>query len=275
MFFDALEKELKIHNFSQKTVKTYLYFNQDLLKFCQKEPAAVKESDIKAYLNHLLEQGKSGATARLALNSLKFYYFRIRKRRFNYLSGSNLPKKPKRLPVVLSKEEVARLLGSVSNPKHKLILALMYSAGLRVGEVVKLKTEDIDFDNKIIWVRQGKGKKDRRSVISEKLLDVLKHLVNVKKVGQYLFSGQKPARHLSTRSAEKIFQKALKNANIKKSAACHSLRHSFATHLLENGTDIRYIQTLLGHQSLETTQIYTKVSNKFLSQIESPLDNLR
>jgi site-specific recombinase XerD len=183
-----------------------------------------------------------------------------------------MPKKPKRLPVVLSQDEVARLLSSVLNPKHKLILSLMYSAGLRVGEAVKLKTEDIDLDNKIIWVRQGKGKKDRQSIISGKLFAILMQLVEEKGVGQYLFSGQKPETHLSTRSAEKIFQRAMENANIKKRAVCHSLRHSFATHLLENGTDIRYIQALLGHNSLATTQIYTKVSQKFLNQIKSPFD---
>ncbi len=183
-----------------------------------------------------------------------------------------MPKRPKRLPVVLSKDEVFRLLDSVLNPKHKLILALMYSAGLRVSEVVKLKVEDIDFDNKILWVRQGKGRKDRQTVISEKLIGTLGQLVGQKIVGDYLFSGQKPKIHLSTRSVEKIFQKALAAADIRKKATCHSLRHSFATHLLESGTDIRYIQQLLGHRSLVTTQIYTKVSNKFLSQIKSPLD---
>jgi len=206
------------------------------------------------------------------LNALKFYYINIQKRKFNYLMFGGLPKKPKRLPVVLSKDEVLRLLNSVSNPKHKLILALMYSAGLRVSEVVKLKVQDLDFDNKIIWVRQGKGKKDRQSLISEKIFIDLKNLTVNMAADQYLFLGQKPGFCLKTRSAEKIFANALAKADIKKLATCHSLRHSFATHLLEGGTDIRYIQTLLGHSSLQTTQIYTKVSNKFLSQIKSPLD---
>ncbi len=272
MFFDSLESELKIRNFSPKTATAYLYYNRDLVKFCQKDPRTVKELDIRQYLQYLFEKRKvSPATARLALNALKFYYVRIQKRRFNYLMFSNLPRRPKRLPVVLSKEEVVRVLDSVTNIKHKLILSLMYSAGLRVSEVVKLKVEDIDLGNKILWVRQGKGKKDRQSLVSEKLIGTLSELIGQKNVGNYLFAGQKPGTHLSTRSAEKIFGRALQAAGIKKQATCHSLRHSFATHLLEDGVDIRYIQTLLGHKSLMTTQIYTQVTNKFLSQIESPL----
>ncbi|MFA5022295.1 MAG: site-specific tyrosine recombinase/integron integrase [Patescibacteria group bacterium] len=272
MFFAALEKELKIRNFSPKTVKCYLYYNQDLIKYCQKDPRFVKEADIRQYLEYLSKEREvSGATIRLALNALKFYYVNIQRRRFNYLMFGKLPKRPKRLPVVLSKNEISRLLNSVLNARHKLILALMYSAGLRVSEVVQLRVGDIDLDNKILWVREGKGKKDRQSIISEKLVFVLSKLVKNKSAGEYLFSGQKFNSHLTTRSAEKIFQNALVQADIKKQANCHSLRHSFATHLLEAGTDIRYIQTLLGHSSLQTTQIYTKVSNKYLSQIKSPL----
>ena len=184
---------------------------------------------------------------------------------------SNLPKRPKRLPVVLSKEEVNLLLAAVGNQKHKLVLSLMYSAGLRVSEVVKLKAEDVDLANKILWVRQGKGGKDRQRIVSDKLINDLQRGINQRKVGEYLFSGQKPGSHLSTRSVEKIFSRVLTGAGIKKQATCHSLRHSFATHLLESGVDIRYIQTLLGHKNLATTQIYTQVSNQFLSDIKSPL----
>jgi len=275
MFFDALKQELRILNLSQKTAKAYLYYNQDLLNFCGQDPRMVKESDIRDYVNYLLEKRLvSGATARLAMNALKFYYLRVQKRRFNFLFGGNIPRQPKRLPVVLSKAEVSVLLGVVKNPKHKLVLALMYSAGLRVSEAVNLKTEDIDLDNKIIWIRQGKGSKDRQSILPDKLIYVLTKLVKNKNVGQYLFPGQKSGSCLTTRSAEKIFSNALKSAKINKRATCHSLRHSFATHLLEAGTDIRYIQELLGHRRLETTQIYTKVSGQKLKEIISPLDNL-
>ena len=273
MFFDLLKNELKIRSFSPRTVEAYLYYNQDLLNFCQKGPTEIRESDIKRYIQYLLGERKvANATARLALNAIKFYYLKVKKRRFNYLFAINLPKRPRRLPVVLSKLEVRKLLSVVKNAKHKLILALMYSAGLRVSEVVKLKAEDIDLENKIVWVRQGKGRKDRQSIISEKLVCVLGKLIKNKTVGQYLFPGQKLNTHLSSRSVEKIFSRALNSADIKKRATCHSLRHSFATHLLEDGTDIRYIQQLLGHKHLETTQIYTRVSNQRLKEIKSPLD---
>jgi len=273
MFFDSLKKELELRNFSPKTIKIYLYYNQNLVDYWGKDPRSVNESDIKDYVNYLLnERAVSAATARLALNALKYYYVNIQKRRFNYLSGLHLPHRPQRLPVVLSKPEVVRLIGSVKNAKHKLILALMYSAGLRVGEVVKLKVEDLDLDSRILWVRQGKGRKDRQTMIPDKLIFVLNKLIKNKPVGQYLFTGQKSLSHLSTRSVEKVFSRALNSANIKKQATCHSLRHSFATHLLEAGTDIRYIQELLGHRRLETTQIYTKVYSNNLSRIKSPFD---
>jgi len=272
MFFDALKKELIIRNFSQKTINSYIYYNQDLISFCKKDPRNVKESDIKEYLEYLLDKRNvSSSTARLALNALKFYYLKVQKRKFNFLLN-NIPKKPKKLPVVLSRQEVSKLLSVIKNQKHKTILALMYSAGLRVSEVVKIKIQDIDLDNKIIWIRQGKGKKDRQSIISKKLFKVLQKQVSLKGAKEYLFSGQNPDTHLSIRSVEKFFHNALEKANVKKKATCHSLRHSFATHLLEDGVDIRYIQTLLGHSNVTTTQIYTKVSNKFLSQIKSPLD---
>ncbi|MDX9892892.1 MAG: tyrosine-type recombinase/integrase [Patescibacteria group bacterium] len=273
MFFDALKKELEIRNLSEKTARAYLYYNGDLLKFCKKTPESIKELDIKEYVRHLVvERRASASTVRLALNALKFYYSNIKKRRFDYLSKAVLPKKPKRLPVVLSKSEVAKLLSCVVNNKHRLILSLMYSSGLRVSEVVTLRTQDFDLENKILWVRQGKGRKDRRTIIAEKLIDDLNQLISCKEVGDYIFPSQDGIGHLTARTAEKIFQSALVKSGVKKEATCHSLRHSFATHLLEDGTDIRYIQSLLGHQSLTTTQIYTKVSSGHLSQIKSPFD---
>ncbi len=265
----SLKRELEIRNFSPKTVQAYLYYNTDLIRHCQKNPASISESDIKDYLWNLLDNRKvSASTARLAFNAIKFYYRQVKKRRFYF--NFRLPKGESKLPVVLSKEEVRKLLNLTNNKKYRLILALMYSAGLRVSEVVKLKAEDIDFGNNILWVRQGKGNKDRQTIISEKLVFDLKNLVFQKNKGQYLFSNQKLVGHLSVRSVESIFQKSLLDSGIKKQATCHSLRHSFATHLLEDGVDIRYIQTLLGHKSLITTQIYTKVTNKFLNQIKSP-----
>ena len=270
MFFDSLKKELEIRNFSPKTVKAYLFYNTDLVRYCQKDPTVIKEVDVKDYLWYLLEQRHvSAATARLALNAIKFYYRAVKKRRFYFNFG--LPRGEKKLPVVLTKAEVIMVLSAVSNIKHQLILSLMYSAGLRVSEVVALKPEDFDLENKILWVRQGKGKKDRQTVISEKIIDELRRQLATVPLGQYLFKGLKPGSHLSTRSAEKVFSQALANAGIKKQAACHSLRHSFATHLLDDGVDAVYIQKLLGHRRIETTLIYAQISPKFIDQIKSPL----
>lgn len=271
MFFDALKKELEIRNFSPKTVKAYLFYNNDLVKYCQKDPTTITEADIKKYVWYLLGERKASSyTARLALNAIKFYYRTVKKRRFYFNFG--LPRRETKLPVVLSRPEVTKLLASLDNEKHCLILSLMYSAGLRVSEVVALRPEDFDLETKVLWVRQGKGRKDRQTVISDKIINDLANLLDRAATGWYLFKGQKSSSHLSTRSVEKIFANTLLKSGIRKSATCHSLRHSFATHLLESGTDIRYIQELLGHRNLATTQIYTRVSNKFLSQVKSPLD---
>lgn len=274
MFFDALEKELKIRNFSQKTVKAYLYYNRDLVKYCRKDPTIIAESDIKDYLWYLLNQRHvSAATARLALNAIKFYYRTVKKRRFYFNFG--LPRGAQRLPVVLSKAEVVALLDSVTNVKHKLILSLMYSAGLRVSEVVSLRPEDFDFDYKVLWVRQGKGKKDRQTILADRIMNDLSQRLATVPAGHYLFHGQGPGSHLSTRSVEKIFQRALDSTSIKKRATCHSLRHSFATHLLESGVDAVYIQRLLGHRRLETTLIYARIASNFVDKITSPFDSER
>jgi len=271
MFFDALEKELKIRNFSQRTVTAYLYYNRDLVKYCRKDPTMIAESDIKDYLWYLLDQRHvSAATARLAMNAIKFYYRGVKKRRFYFSFG--LPRGEKRLPVVLSKAEVVAILDSIANVKHKLIISLMYSAGLRVSEVVVLKPEDFDLDTKVLWVRQGKGKKDRQTILAGRVINELRQQLLAVPVGHYVFKGQRPGRHLTTRSVEKVFQRALDLAGVKKQATCHSLRHSFATHLLESGVDAVYIQKLLGHRRLETTLIYARIASSFVGKITSPYD---
>ncbi len=270
MFFDSLKKELEIRNFSPKTVKAYLYYNQNFIDFCRKDPAAVNESDIKDYIRHLLNERKvSAATARLAFVALKYYYRRIRKRRFNCLL--TLPKSEKRLPTVLSREEIKKILQSISNPKHRLLLAVAYGGGLRVSEAVKLKVKDVYPAELLVKVTQGKGRKDRLTLLPEKIAAEIEELIAKKDAADYLFA-RRDGNCLTTRTAQAIFEHALAAAGIKKDATFHSLRHSFATHLLENGTDIRYIQELLGHRSLTTTQRYAKVTGKAISGLRSPLD---
>lgn len=269
--FGNLEQELKIRKYSPKTIKAYLYYNRECCQFLKKTPKFVTTQDIKDYLEHLVEKNLSESSINLAINALKSYYKTFWHR--NLLLSIRRPRRRKSLPIVLSKNEVKRILESISNRKHKLILSLMYAAGLRVSEVVRLKVKDLDFENGVLIVRSGKGKKDRQTLLSEGLAEQLESLVGDKNSDDYVFESNRGGR-LTERSIQKIFLNALKKSGIKKKATCHSLRHSFATHLLEQGVDIRYIQELLGHKRLETTQVYTKVTSAKLKGIKSPLENL-
>ena len=195
------------------------------------------------------------------------------KKRFAY--EIKRPKKDKKLPVVLSQEEVSRILSSVANLKHRLILMLIYSADLRVSEVVKLKPEDIDTERRLIHIKGAKGRKDRYMMLSEVVMETIRRYLKEYGHSKWLFPSQDKKKHITTRTVEKIFSNACRKANIKKNATVHSLRHSFATHLLESGTDLRYIQELLGHKSSKTTEIYTHVSNENIGKIKSPLDSLQ
>lgn len=272
--FADLRRELVSRKYSYKTVKSYIYYNRELLNFTSKSPSDINDIDIKNYLLHLAEERQSAtSTLNQAINALKFYYGTMLNKKFVY--EVKRPRKDRKLPVVLSKEEVAKILSSVDNLKHKAILILVYSAGLRVGEVVKLKPEDIDSERKLIHVKGSKGRKDRYTLLSAKALEILRGYWRKYKPEKWLFEGAKEGRHLSIRSVDKIFRNACKKAGIIKDVSVHTLRHSFATHLLEGGTDLRYIQELLGHAHSKTTEIYTHVSTKNLGKITSPLDTIK
>jgi len=266
-----LERELKIRGFSRRTQKAYLYYNKKLLKYNNKSPRDINSDDIKEYLFYLKKKKLANATLNVAINAIKFYYTQILKRKFFVNKEIFRTKKAQKLPEVLTKKEIKRILLTIQNVKHKLLLALMYSSGLRVSEIVNVKVKDLDFENQMLKVRQAKGAKDRITVISKKVAGVLKNYVQNKGKNSHVFESLRGGK-LSQRSVQKIFAQALKKSKVKKQASCHSLRHSFATHLLESGTDIRYIQELLGHARLETTQIYTKVANNRIKNIKSPLD---
>ena len=182
-------------------------------------------------------------------------------------------KRPQKLPTVFSEEEIIALIGNIENLKHKSVLYLIYSAGLRISESVNMKIADIDSKRNIIVVRGGKGKKDRTTLLSKKLLHMLREYYRQYRPKEYLFEGQSGGKY-SIKSIQKTFNAALKKSGIRKKATVHSLRHSFATHLLERGTDLRYIQELLGHNSSKTTEIYTHITSKGMDKIISPLDNL-
>lgn len=273
VWLSKLEKELAARRYSSKTKKAYLHYNEDFLKFSRKNPTEISNDNVKDYLFHLVEKKEvSTSTLNTAINALKFYYGEVLKRRFAY--EIKRPKKDKKLPVVLSQEEVSRIISSVTNLKHKLILMLVYSAGLRVSEVVTLKPEDIDVERELIHVKGAKGRKDRYTMLSDVAMGALELYLKAYRPEKWLFPGQKSSSHITTRTVQRIFEDAIEKAGIKKDVSVHSLRHSFATHLLEGGTDLRYIQELLGHKSSKTTEIYTHVSKKDLSNIKSPLDSI-
>ena len=269
---DYLAQEMRIRNFSRKTIKAYLYYNKELLRFASyKSPKEINKQDIKDYLDFLISSGKSPATLNLIINSLKFYYQNIMSRRFfDYNFGIKRPKELKKLPEVLTKDEVARMVHCLDNIKHKLIIQVLYDSGLRVSELVNLKINDINFLRKVIHVKAGKGGKDRLTIISNRVLaGISEYLLEYQPLG-YLFESHEAGVKMSARSIQKIIAKAAKSAKINKRVSAHTLRHSFATYLLETGVNLRYIQALLGHVRLETTQAYTKVSGLAISGIISP-----
>jgi len=213
----------------------------------------------------------ASATVNQVFNALRFLYVDLYKMPFK-IGNIPRPKKDKQLPVILSREEVMSILGNIENHKHKALLMLIYSAGLRVGEVVRLRISDIDSDRKLIYLKSAKGKKDRYSLLSDTALENLRIYYRMYKPKNYLFEGFKENEHLSERSVQEVFKRAVRQAGIRKHVTVHSLRHSFATHLLESGVDLRYIQEVLGHASSKTTEIYTHVSHQKLGQIINPLD---
>jgi site-specific recombinase XerD len=271
--FEDLRRELVSRKYSYKSIKAYIYFNKDFLNFSGKRPSDVNDDDIKNYLLHLAENKQSAtSTLNQAINALKFYYGSMLKKKFVY--EIKRPRKDKKLPVILSQEEITKILSSVDNIKHKAILMLIYSAGLRVGEVVKLRPEDIDSKRMLIHIKGSKGRKDRYTILSQTALGVLREYWQEYRPKKWLFSGQDKEKHITTRTVEKIFSNACETAKISKPVTVHSLRHSFATHLLESGVGLRYIQEILGHKSSKTTEIYTHVSTKDLGRFTSPLDRL-
>jgi integrase/recombinase XerD len=270
-FLDKLDVELRISKNSPYTRKNYLEFNKIFLNFTSKQPDEIREDDIKKYIVEKF-WGKSATSIIVFLSALKYAYSSILKK--DVTAGIKRPKREKSLPIVLSKKEIKSLINVLLNKKSRLMVSLMYAAGLRVSELINLKLNDLDLNEKIGYIKQAKGKKDRFFNIPEFLIKDLKEQIeNQKNPNQeYLFIGLKGK--LTSRNLQKIVSNAAKKAEIKKQVHCHTLRHSFATHLLENGVDIRKIQELLGHSNLSTTQIYTHLSNEELKKIKSPLDNL-
>ena len=268
---EKLATELKIRGFSNKTIKAYLDNNKRFLEFCGKEAGAADESDVKAFMSHLMDRGLKPASVSLAMSAIRFLQDEMLGK--GLFAKIKLPKLEKKLPTVLSKEEIRGMLDATENPKHKLLIAFLYSSGLRVSEAVNMKIDDLDLNERMGIVRAGKGKKDRNIILSESLVrDLRQYLERRNDQNPYVFAVKD--RHIAVRQAQRIVNDAASRAGIKKRVFCHALRSSFATHLLEAGTDIRVIQELLGHSNLATTQRYTKVSREHLRKVKSPMDDL-
>lgn len=266
--------KLKELRYSDQTIKTYKSVMEEFINhYPSIEIDKIDEPKIIAFCQYLVIDRKVSASYQnQAINAIKFYYERVLggQRKLYFLER---PDKEKALPTVLNTEEVVRILKTTGNLKHKTILTVIYSAGLRISELINLKIKDIDSERGQIRVEQSKGKKDRYTLLSHKTLELLRAYFKAYKPEVYLFEGQEGGQY-TARSVQIFFKEICQKAGIKKKVSVHTLRHSFATHLLENGTDLRYIQALLGHESSKTTEIYTHVTTKGFEQIKSPLDVL-
>ena len=275
--YETVRREMRLRNYSHKTIKAYISCLRSFVKYFRpRHPRTVTERDIKNYLLYLMErEGLAVSTVNQVFNALRFLYVDLYNKPF-VIGSLPRPRKERKLPDVLNEDEVLKIFHAVSNIKYRMMLMLAYASGLRVSEVVKLRIEDIDGQRGLIHIRVAKGKKDRFTVLPESLHGQLIEYWRMYKLGisGWLFPGQKPGHHLSDRSIQSVVERAVKKAKIGKRVSMHTLRHSFATHLLDRGTDIRFIQELLGHESLKTTEIYTHVSTKSIGRIRSPLDYL-
>lgn len=268
---ELLEKvkiELRYRNYSPQTLDSYIGSLREFFGYLGGDYEKFDEFKVKQYLVGLRDRGLAGATVNVRLNAIKFFYENIVKVQFKL--DLHFSRKANKLPVVLSREEIARVIAVIKNDKHRLMVSLAYGAGLRVSEVVKLKVKSVDLASLQLNVREAKGQKDRITLIPEKIQEDIARFMAGKRPDDYLFASERGGR-LTERTAQNVFEKALKITGITKDATFHSLRHSFATHLLENGVDVRYVQELLGHQNIRTTQIYTHLTNMALKNIKSPL----
>jgi integrase/recombinase XerD len=241
--------------------------------FLGRSPDTASFEDVRRYQLHLAASGVGVPTINQTLSTLRFF-FRVTLRRHEIVEHTHIIHEPRKLPVVLSPEEVARLLDAAPGLKYKAALSVAYGAGLRAAEVISLKVSDIDSKRMIIRVEQGKGGKDRNVMLSPSLLDLLRAWWKAARPQGWLFPGRDPAQPMTTRQLNRACRAAAQLAEIKKRVSLHTLRHSFATHLLEQNIDVRVIQVLLGHAKLDTTALYTRVATKTISEVTSPLEHI-
>ena len=264
-------QKLELRRYANNTVRTYVgCFEKFMNHFKAMELIQIDENDIRVYLQELIQKKWSDSYINQMINSIKFYY-EVVLGMPNRFYAIERPRKQEKLPEVLSKSEITRMIDSIGNIKHKCIIGLLYSAGLRRNELLNLKPTHINSERMVIMVFQGKGKKDRLTILSKRILTDLRQYYRLYRPTKYLFQGLNQERYSGTSVAKVVNQAAIR-AGISRKITPHMLRHSFATHLLESGTDLRYIQVLLGHRSSKTTEIYTHVATNNFSQIKNPLD---
>ncbi len=268
VYLKKMEDELKLRRYSPKTIKSYLGCVAEYLRAKQNNLKEIDIDFIKKFLLAKVDKGVSAQTTNQSLQAINFFCWNV----LGYQGKIDVKfaKTPSKLPVVLSRDEIQTILEAIANEKHKLMIALAYAGGLRVSEIVDMKIKDINLAQLTIHIKGAKGNKDRITVLPEKLVENINNFMAHRDFNDYVFASERGGK-LTTRTAQIIFEKALKKAGIRKEASFHCLRHSFATHLLENGVDVRYVQELLGHANIRTTQIYTKVTNPALKNIKSPL----
>jgi integrase/recombinase XerD len=269
---DKMKKDMELKNLSERTIDTYLKCVKNFVNHYGKSPEDMEHDAIRDFLYYLLkEKDSSQASINQHYSALKFFYQTTLGRDWDALKIPR-SRREKRLPVVLSKEEVWAVLREIQNLKYLAILMTIYSGGLRLGEAIKLKVSDIDSQRMMIRVYQGKGNRDRYTLLGKRTLDILRIYWKGFRPKEWLFPSYSPDKPIGPSSVQKVFHEALIKTKIKKKASVHTLRHSFATHLLEEGVEIPYIQNLLGHSDSRTTSIYLHVARKRLSKVISPID---
>ncbi len=272
-------EDMTMRRLSPKTQIGYIRGVKKLAAFLKRSPEHATAEELRQFQLALTEQGASNITINATLSGLQFLFSKTLNRPDVMLKVSTVPV-PRKLPTVLSKEEVKQLIDATHSIKYKAAFCVAYGAGLRIGEVVALKVTDIDSDRMLLRIEQGKGKKDRMAMLSPMLLKTLRQWYKHAKAhhlmlnGGWLFPGQNPLNPIGTRQLSRACKSACIDAGLTKKVSMHTLRHSFATHLLEDKVDIRVIQTLLGHSKLETTALYAQVASKLLQEVVSPLDTL-
>lgn len=270
---DATRRELRVRRYSFKTQKAYLGHVRRFLNDAPSRSATSGLDDVRAYILTRIERDNISRAFHDQIVSALNFFFRHVLHRPDAVHGIPRPRRERRLPTILGRNEVERLVSAVENIRHRALILLIYSAGLRCSEVVRLRPEDFDRDRGLIFIRGGKGRKDRYTLLSRRALDAVERVLAARRqASPWLFPGTRPDRPMSTRTVQHVIERARHRAGIQKPVTPHTLRHSFATHLLEAGTDLRYIQELLGHASSRTTEIYTHVSRRELGRIRSPLD---